>query len=564
VDPGLLLFVMRLGIDLGTTRTVVAAHDRGNFPVVGFVTAGGDAIEHYPSVTAEVSGKLVHGFEAERAALAGAPALRSWKRLLGEQQADAEVNVGAVRTTLLDLASDFLSALRSDLATRSNLARLMQEAPEVVVSVPANAHSTQRFVTLEAFRRAGFLVRAMMNEPSAAGIEYAHRYRRTITARREHIVVYDLGGGTFDAALVSMAGEHHDVLYTSGVSRLGGDDFDSKLLDLALDRLGIDPLSLSPSVRADLLLECRIAKEGLHPNTRRISLDLAGLGGDAPKAPVLVPVADYYDHVRPLVERSLEALEPVLQHAASAEAEARAADARLGEPGPLAASDLSALPRGAEADAAAQGEGAAQSDALEASASHATSVAGIYVVGGGSGLPLVGRMLRDSFGRRVHRSAHPSAATAIGLAIAAADEQAPTLTERFTRHFGVFRELDSGRQISFDSIFPKGTPMPRPGEQPLVATRVYRAAHNIGLFRYVECSRLGSAREPSGDVTPHGTIRFPISGAVRGAPAIEQLPVERLADPGPMLEERYEVDASGVLSVTITELDGAFSGHFVL
>jgi molecular chaperone DnaK (HSP70) len=536
MSPGSRLAAMRLGIDLGTTRTVVAACDRGNYPVVGFVTPTGDVLEHYPTVSADVGGALVHGFEAEGVAQAGAPSLRSWKRLLSEHGTGTVMQVGSVRLSLLELVTDFLAALRRDLTSRSNVAQLLPAQPEVVIAVPANAHSTQRFVTLEAFRRAGFRVRAMMNEPSAAGIEYAQRHGRTITSRREHIVVYDLGGGTFDAALVSMAGDQHDVLFTSGVSRLGGDDFDEALLDLGLERAQIDPTTLSPLNRAALLLECRAAKEGMHPNTRRIALDFAGLGSEAPPTSVVVAASDYYDRARHLVERTIEALEPVLQRAAREEAGVVAEEAAV------------SLPE--------QGAGGA----LPA----ATSLAGIYVVGGSSGLPLVGRVLRESFGRRVHRSVHPSAATAIGLAIAACVERAPKVTERFTRHLGVFREQDSGNLVSFDSIFALGTPLPKPGEPPLVFTRSYNAAHNVGLFRYVECSALGPNDEPSGDVTPHGTIRFPFVATAREGVSLEEVSVERLPTLGPLIEERYEVDSGGVVVVTISDQDAGHQRRFAL
>src|SRR5690606_10790977 len=104
-----------------------------------------------------------------------------------------------------------LESLRTDLRERSNLGPFADGEIDCVVSVPANAHSTQRFLTLEGFRRAGFRVRAVLNEPSAAGIEYAHRHASTLNSRREHVVVYDLGGGTFDAALVHIADRKHDI-----------------------------------------------------------------------------------------------------------------------------------------------------------------------------------------------------------------------------------------------------------------------------------------------------------------------------------------------------------------
>lgn len=509
---------VRLGIDLGTTRTVVAALDRGNYPVIGFTTADGDPIDYVPTLTAEVDGELVHGLAADAAARAGAPSLGSWKRLFGELGPSAEIAIGRVRVTLVDLATSFLEALRDDLARASNLPGELGDDTEVVVSVPANAHSTQRFLTLDAFRRAGFRVRAMINEPSAAGLEYAHRHRDTLNRKREHVVVYDLGGGTFDAALVKISGDAHDVVATSGVGRLGGDDFDAALLDVALEQAGIDR-ALGGAERAALLAECRAAKEAIHPTSRRIPLELAALGDDAPAGGVVLDVAAYYERVRPLVLRSMDALEPVL----SAETD----DAR--------------------------GAGITEAE-----------LAGIYVVGGASGLPLVPRVLRERFGRRVHRSPYPSAATAIGCAIAAGRAETLALTERLGRHLGVFREREGGASVGFDEIFAKGTPMPAAGEPPLVASRVYRAAHNVGHYRFVECGALDGAGGPAGDITPHAELRFPFAAELRDRDDLAQVSVARLSRVGPHVEERYEIDAAGVVAVTMTDLDTGYAVRHVL
>ena len=502
---------MRLGIDLGTTRTVVAAYDRGNFPVVGFMTADGDMQDHYPTVTAEVSGKLVHGLDAEAAERDGAASLRSWKRILGQAKKDEPLVIGSVTVTPGELVTDFLLALGRDLRTRSNIASSVGDHIDAVVSVPANAHSTQRFTTLDAFRRAGYFVRSVINEPSAAGIEFAHRHKTALNSRREHVVVYDLGGGTFDAALVYLADGRHDIETTTGIAELGGDDFDAQLCAMALEKAGLQ-FPDNPAARADLLRECRHAKESIHPNTRKIPLDLAALGDRAPEEAVIVPVADFYERTRPLVERTLEAIEPLV-----------------------------AMLRAEEA----------------------SDIAGIYVVGGASSLPIVPRTLRERFGRRVHRSPQPAAATAIGCAIAACSDDEIGLSERFTRHFGVFREANRGTQATFDPIFQKGTPMPEKGAGPLIATRRYRAAHNVAHFRFMEASQIDEAGDPVGDMTPHAEILFAVARELEGK-SLSSVPVSLLGADGPLIEERYEVDAAGVVSVTISDLTGARASRFVL
>src|SRR5690242_5754068 len=220
---------MRFGIDFGTTHTVVATIDRGNYPIVSFEHA--DVI---PSVAAvDRDGKLHFG-RAEP----GWKVLRSFKRLLDEGHPDNEVRIGKATLTLSDLLTQFLAHVRDQLLHHSNAGLRKKDKIEAAVSVPANASTAQRLMTMDAYRRAGFDVKAVLNEPSAAGFEYAHRYRETVTSKREYVLVYDLGGGTFDASLIHMEGRTNEVITSSGVSRLGGDDFDEAIARLVLSRQG--------------------------------------------------------------------------------------------------------------------------------------------------------------------------------------------------------------------------------------------------------------------------------------------------------------------------------------
>ena len=205
---------MRLGIDYGTTRTVVAAVDRGNYPVVSFHTAEGDTQDWHPSLIAARGDACLYGLDAaHRQDDPDWALLRSFKRHLATLGPAAQLALGSGSVTALALLTAFLTQLRRDLITRSNLRLTPQEPLEAVIAVPANAHSNQRFLTLEAFRHAGFQVRGLLNEPSAAGIEYAHHARSAgPSARRELVVVYDLGGGTFDASVISMAARRHEVV----------------------------------------------------------------------------------------------------------------------------------------------------------------------------------------------------------------------------------------------------------------------------------------------------------------------------------------------------------------
>jgi molecular chaperone DnaK (HSP70) len=547
-----------LGIDFGTTRTVVAACDRGNYPVLGFLAHDGETCEHFPSVVAARGDELRFGFDA--LAVAGDPEWtlqRSFKRWLGEAgRPDRRVAIGTRELPLGELLAGFLAALREAILRRSNLPKRLaksvknaktKEPLRAVVAAPANALGNQRFVTLEAFRSAGFEVVAMLNEPSAAGFEYSHRWRSTLSARREHVVVYDLGGGTFDASLVRMRGARHDAIATAGLARLGGDDFDALLADLVLELAGIAPTKLDARARARLLEQCRDAKERLNPSSRKLVIDLDPALG---VSEVVVPVATYYERCVPLVERTIDAMRPVLRRLEGEGAPSIVPgtdDARedVGDGGASETiEEKSARP-------GALGGGDPDDDGL-------SDIAGIYVVGGASSLPVVGRVLRQRFGRRVHRSPYPSAAIAVGLAIAIDESSGFELTDRFARHFGLFREADAGRSVVFDPIFGADTELPRGA--PLVVGREYRPAHDVGHFRFVECSALSNDGAPRGEILPFADVRFPFDPALRDREAdLASLPVRRLpSGAGHWMREEYLLDPNGIVEVTITDLDDGF------
>ncbi len=504
---------MRLGIDFGTTHTVTALVDRGNYPVVSF--DWGDA---WPSVVAvhTPTGNLHYGPEA--LAVAGEPdfeLMRSFKRRLSEAGPLTRLELAGRDYLLADVLTGHFARLRDEILQQSNALVARDEPLELAISVPANASSDQRFLTLDAFRRAGFEVLALLNEPSAAGFEYAHRFRGTLTSRREYVLVFDLGGGTFDASLIHMAGRTNEVVTSAGVARLGGDDFDAALLALVLERSAVEAGTLEPTLRRALLDECRRQKEAIQPQTRRLAIDLTLLG----RGPLVLPMDDVYSACRPLVARTLELVEQVMR------------DPR----------------RGHEDEAVAWDQ-----------------LAGLYVVGGASSFPLVLRHLRERFGtHRVRRSPHPFAATAIGLASFLDDDAGYTLSDCLSRHFGVWRESGAGRAVAFDPIFARDTRLPRLSEPPLEAVRRYRPAHNMGHFRYVECAGL-RAGVPDGPLTPWDEIRFPFDARLRELGDLSNVPVWRLSSDGPLIEERYACTAAGMFEVTLTALEDGYSRRYTI
>ena len=478
---------MRFGIDFGTTRTVIAAVDRGNYPVVNVVDTDGDPREYIPSVVALDGDRLVGGWEA--LAVDNPTVTRSFKRLLssGSVTADTPVPMGSRERLLGDVLATF-----ADGVVRHLRAHAGGEPIEIVLGVPANARSAQRLLTLDAFRRAGADVLGMVNEPSAAAFEYTHRHARTLTARRSSVIVYDLGGGTFDVTLMRIDGTQHVVETSLGISRLGGDDFDEALADLALTTAGRADDVFGRRARQKLLDEARTAKEQLKPQSRRIIMEL---GDDD----VIVPVPEYYATVTGLVGQTLEAMAPLI-----------GADESLAD----------------------------------------TDIAGVYLVGGASALPLVPRMLRERFGRRVHRSPLPTASTAVGLAIAADPDSDYLLRDRLSRGIGVFRERDAGAAVSFDTLV--GPEAQADAGEAITVTRRYRAAHNVGWFRYVEYSALEADSAQPGDLTLLAEVVVPFDPALRSLSDTELLatPVERQEN-GPEVIETVRIDPNGIASISI-------------
>jgi hypothetical protein len=194
-----------------------------------------------------------------------------------------------------------------------------------------------------------------------------------------------------------------------------------------------------------------------------------------------------------------------------------------------------------------------------------TQFEALYVTGGGSELPLVSRVLRERFGRRVRRSAYTRSATAIGLAIQADQPGKYQVQEQLARYFGVWREGDHGHRIVFDAVFEKGLQLPTAGEPPVVRTRQYTPVHDVGHFRYLECSHRGQDGTPSGDISFWDEIRFAYDPALREAKDLGAVRVRN--SPGTVsrqIEELYECDSTGSIAVTIADCSAGYSQRFPL
>jgi len=416
---------MRIGVDFGTTRVVVAAVDRGNYPLVYFETPDGQMRDWFSPVAAVNGTARLYGWEAvavlNEANWSIVPSLKRRLRTAGPL---TDVRVSGQALPLRQLIAEMMAALKTQLLEHSNLGVGPEEPLEIMLGVPANASSNQRFLTEEAAQAAGFAVLGVVNEPSAAAIEFAHSNSTDRKNRAgSRLLVYDLGGGTFDVSLVTLGETEHTVEASDGIPSFGGDDFDEILADLALEHAAPGP-ALTPNERRLLLDECREKKEALNPNTRKVTIDMERVRPDWGQ--VTIPVESYYERCRPLIESTRALVESLL---------AAHADRPL--------------------------------DTL-------------YVTGGASELPPVARILRESFGRKVRRSAYMRSASAIGLAIRASTAAEP-VKERFNLNFGTWREADSGGSIVFDLIFPRGVRLPAPDEPPLHLERVSAGTQHWAL-----------------------------------------------------------------------------------
>jgi molecular chaperone DnaK (HSP70) len=490
---------MRIGVDFGTTRVVVAAADRGNFPLVHFEAPDGQMHDWFPPVVAARDRERLYGWDAMAVQDQESWTLvRSLKRALRTAGPHTEVHLAGRSLPLRTLMTEMMAVLRKQLLEYSNLGAEPGESLEAMMGVPANANSNQRFMTEEAAQAAGFTVLGVVNEPSAAAMEFAYRNSDERKSKsRNRLLVYDLGGGTFDVSLVSLIDGEEIVEASDGIPNLGGDDFDEILANIAVVLASPHP-PFTPFERRRLLDECREKKESLNTNTRRVTIDFERVRPGLKEA--TIPLDVYYERCRPLIEATREVVDRLLKTYAEGELDT------------------------------------------------------LYVTGGGSELPAVARVLRENFGRKVRRSAYMRSASAVGLAIRAA-AASDKLHDQFNQNFGIWREADSGGRIVFDLIFPRGVQLPAPDEPPLHYERVYKPAHNIGHFRYLECSRLDEESQPVGEITNWEQIQFPFDPQLWGHPDLAGEPVKPLVEVNELtVREEYFCDSEGNLRAKISEM----------
>ena len=214
-----------IGIDLGTTNSCVAVMEGGE-PVV---IANPEGMRTTPSVVGfSKNGERLIGQVAKRQAITNPEGtVASIKREMGS---DYKVSIDGKAYTPQEISAMILSKLKADAE-----AYLGEKVTEAVITVPAYFNDAQRQATKDAGAIAGLNVKRIINEPTAAALAYG-----VDKEQDQKIMVYDLGGGTFDVSIIEMGDGVQEVLATAGNNRLGGDDFDNRIINWLADEFRKD------------------------------------------------------------------------------------------------------------------------------------------------------------------------------------------------------------------------------------------------------------------------------------------------------------------------------------
>jgi len=346
-----------IGIDLGTTNSVVAIMD-GKEPVV-IENAEGDRLT--PSVVAfSKTGERLVGKVAKRQAITNTErTIISIKRQMGTNHT---VRVDDKEYTPQEISAMILAKMRSDAE-----AKLGEQVTQAVITVPAYFTDAQRQATKDAGTIAGLEVLRIINEPTAAALAYG------LDKGEDHrILVFDLGGGTFDVSILELGGGTFQVVATAGNNRLGGDDFDERIVNFLADKFqranGID-------LRKD-----RQALQRLREASEKAKVELSGLATTSINLPFISMTSDGPVH-----------LDETLTRAKFEELTADLVEATMG-PTRQSLRDAGLEPK---------------------------DVDKILLVGGSSRIPAVQENIRRFMGKEPYKGINPDEVVALGAAVQA-------------------------------------------------------------------------------------------------------------------------------------------------
>ena len=293
-----------IGIDLGTTNSCVAVLEGGKASVI--TNAEGERTT--PSVVSYKNGEIKVGTVAKNEAITSSDVVRSNKRYIGT---DHKFHVNGKDVTAVEVSAQILMKLKKDAE-----AYLNDKVTKAVITVPAYFNDAQRQATKDAGKVAGLEVERIINEPTAAAIAYGIDKQD----KNQKILVYDLGGGTFDVSVLEIGDGVYEVLATAGNNKLGGDDFDQRIIDYLVSEFkkanGID-LSTDKLALQRLKDAAEKAKKDLSSAvTTNISLPFITQGANGPlHLDITLTRAKFEDLIRDLVESTTKQVKDALKEA---------------------------------------------------------------------------------------------------------------------------------------------------------------------------------------------------------------------------------------------------------
>ena len=259
-----------IGIDLGTTNSCVCVYEGGEAKVI----ANPEGERTTPSVVAFKNGEIIVGGAAKRQMITNKDTIYSIKRLMGT---DEKVEANGKKYTPQEISAMILGDLK-----KTAEAYLGEKVTKAVITVPAYFNDAQRQATKDAGKIAGLEVERIINEPTAAALAYGLDKQD----ENQTVLVYDLGGGTFDVSILEFGDGVFEVKATSGNNRLGGDDFDKRIMDYLVEQFkkenNID-LSKDKMAMQRIKDAAEKAKKDLSGvTTTQISLPFLSQGEDGP------------------------------------------------------------------------------------------------------------------------------------------------------------------------------------------------------------------------------------------------------------------------------------------
>ena len=259
-----------IGIDLGTTNSCVCVYEGGEAKVI----ANPEGERTTPSVVAFKNGEIIVGGAAKRQMITNKDTIYSIKRLMGTNE---KVEANGKKYTPQEISAMILGDLK-----KTAEAYLGEKVTKAVITVPAYFNDAQRQATKDAGKIAGLEVERIINEPTAAALAYGFDKQD----ENQTVLVYDLGGGTFDVSILELGDGVFEVKSTSGNNKLGGDDFDKRIMDYLVEQFkkenNID-LSKDKMAMQRIKDAAEKAKKDLSGvTTTQISLPFLSQGEDGP------------------------------------------------------------------------------------------------------------------------------------------------------------------------------------------------------------------------------------------------------------------------------------------